>query len=267
MTTKVEEGTVEVKPKGGPNDDYKNNPLLDENGNPKADTSSKDETKPKEEPATTKEPEQKDTTDWSKLEGVKKLEKFLTEAGLTPSQVTKDVMANEGKITPELLKTLEDKYGAGVAALITDQVVDLYKRGEEAAKAVETAIFTQVAEAFKDVTQQDGAETFKELSAWAKENVANETRAELNKMLAVGGLQATLAINYLVGEFKGKVSVDTPASLVTADTVSQAASIVPITRQQYRNELDKLMAKGHSESSPEVMKLNRARELGMKRGI
>lgn len=261
-------GTEETKPKGSPNDDYKNNPLLDENGNPKVDTSSKDEAKPKEEPAKTEEQEeQQDTTDWSKLEGVKKLEKFLVDAGLVPSNVTKEVIANGGKITPELLKTLEDKYGAGVAALITDQVIDLYKRGEAVAKAAETAIFTQVAEAFKDVTQQDGAETFKELSAWAKDNVDNSTRAELNKMLGAGGFQATLAINYLVGEFKGKMSLDTPAALITADSVSQASSIVPLTRQQYRAEQEKLLAKGHSESSPEMVKLDRARQLGMARGI
>ena len=61
--------------------------------------------------------------------------------------------------------------------------------------------------------------------------------------------------------------METPAGLIAADSVSQSSTIVPITRAQYRNELDKLVAKGHSETSPEVVKLNRVRELGMKRGI
>ena len=273
MTTEVkplQEGTEEVKPKGSPNDDYKNNPLLDEKGNPKPEPSSKDETKPVEEVKTEpaeKEPEKKDTTDWSQLEGVKKLEKFLVDAGLTPSAVTKDVIENGGKITPDLLKTLEDKYGAGVAALITDQVLDLYRRGQERVKADETAIFKLVADEFKDLTQQDGSATFEELKSWAKENVDNDKRKELNKLLAAGGFQAELAVKYLAATFKGSNTFESPASLVTADNVSNSSTLTPITRAQYRDELDKLVSKGYSDTSPEVQKLHRARELGMKRKI
>lgn len=266
----VPEGTQEVKPKSGPNEDYKNNPLLDENGNPKPVPPSKDDIKPVEDvkalDAEVIAPTE-DTTDWSQLEGVKKLEKFLTDAGLKPSDVTRDVINNGGKITPELLKSLEDKYGAGVAALITDQVLDLYQRGQERVKAEETAIFSLVADEFKDITQQDGSATFEELKVWAKENVDNEKRKELNKLLSAGGFQAELAIKYLAATFKGASTFSTPAALLSADSVSQTSTLVPITREQYRNELDKLLAKGHSDSSPEVQKLHRARELGMKRKI
>lgn len=228
----VQEGTVEVKPKGSPNDDYKNNPLLDENGNPKPEPSSKDEIKPVDDVKApleeNEEPATKDTTDWSKLEGVKKLEKFLVDAGLTPSAVTKDVIENGGKITPELLKTLEEKYGAGVAALITDQVLDLYKRGQELVKAEETAIFKLVADEFKDLTQQDGSATFEELKAWSKDNIDNDKRKELNKLLAAGGFQAELAVKYLAATFKGSTTFESPATLITADSVSNSSALTQL---------------------------------------
>lgn len=269
MTVKEnEQQTVEMKP--SPNDDYKNNPLLDENGNPKEVVVPPS----KEEPAENKEQSQKEEQqqpkpdiDWSKLEGVQKLEKFLVDANLKPSDVTKQVIEAGGKVTPEILKALEDKYGAGVAALLADQVTDLYKHGQAKVKEQETAIFNQVEAAFKDVTQQSGEETFKELSTWAKTNIDNATRSELNKLLEAGGFQAELAVKYLVETFKGSENFQPSAKLLTADATSQASSIVPLTRQQYRAEQEKLLAKGYSESSPEMVKLDRARQLGMARGI
>lgn len=278
MTVKEQE-TTGTQPVGSPNDDYKNNPLLDENGNPKTpskDTQPSVEVKPEATPAVeptvvaldeSDAPPAPDKTDWSKLESVQKLEKFLVDAGLKPSEVTKEVIANDGKITTEVLKALEDKYGAGVASLLTEQVVELYKRGEAIVKQQEDAIFSQVKEAFADLTDQDGETTFKELSQWAKTNVAQEARKELNVMLSAGGLQAQLAINYLVGEFKGADSYQQPAKLITADGVSTQSTVVPLTRAQYRNQLDKLLAKGHGENSPEVISVNKARQLGMARGI
>lgn len=258
-----------------PNDNYKDNPLLDENGNPKEqvtpapkdDDASNKDTTPKPNEDVTPKPEQP-TVDWTNLSNLQKLEKFLAEATLKPTDVAKAVAENEGKVTPEILKALEDKHGVGVAALLADQIAQVHKQSVEHVKARDAAAFKVLEAEFADITQQSGEETFNELKTWAMENVPKEERAELDTMLQKGGLSAQLALKHLATQFKATANVTVPAGLVGGDRTSDRSDFVPISKAEYTTKLRELEKKGHVYGqSQEMAKLDRQRSAGIQRGI
>ncbi len=247
-------------------DDWKNDPRLDENGNPK-------EEQPKEEPKAEpkQEPEAKveETQEFDfSAPVVDRVSKLIEDAGLVPQDVAKDVTANDGKVSEELAKKLAEKHGDTVASLIMDKLESFHQANVTKAQARDKAVFEQVQEAFKGVTDQDGAETWKELSTWAKENVPNEERAQINKLLQQGGLAAKYAVDDLVNRFKGSDTFTQEASLEEADATADARGLVPLSRKEYSDAFRKLELAGHVYGqSQEMAKLDRQRQMGMQRGI
>lgn len=193
--------------------------------------------------------------------------KFLDDAGLNSESVIKEFV-DDGELSVDSMKALVEKHGEAVASLIVDKLKGLHKQSVEAAEERDQAVFKQVEEAFKGLTDQTGEKTWEELSGWAKENVPNEERAELNRMLQGGSLQAKLAIDYLVSTFKKSDAFSQPAELLDTDNVSEEYGLKPLSRTEYLRELDVLLAKGHDyNTSPEIRQLEARRQKGMSRGI
>lgn len=269
MTTAVTEETG-VQPTPSPNDDYKNNPTLDENGNPKEevkpeDASSKEPTETVEDTETTQE---QPTQEWTNLSNLQKLEKFLQEASLKPAEVAKAISENGGKVTPEVLKALEEKHGVGVAALLSEQLTKVHEDSVRAVKARDEAVFKSLEKEFEGITTQNGADTFKELSKWAEANVPNNERKELNNMLQLGGLSAQLAIKHLATTFKETANIVVPAVLETGSKTTNGGGLVPITKAEYVTKLRELEKKGHVYGqSQEIARLDAQRAAGIKRNI
>lgn len=270
MTIEAQEEQTGVKEQPSPNDNYKDNPLLDENGNPKSDATNK-------EPTTTEQntdvedktelPEGKPEVDWTNLGNLQKLEQFLSDASLKPKDVAEAISGNNGKLTPEILKALEEKHGVGVAALLADQLQQVHADSVKAIKARDTEVFKQLEKEFEGITNQSGEETFKELKQWAETALPNKDRVELNKLLQGGGLGAQLAIAHLSSTFKEQSNIVVPAKLVSG-TATVSAVMTPITRAEYTTQLRALEAKGHVYGqSEEIAKLDARRAAGLKRGI
>lgn len=193
--------------------------------------------------------------------------KFLDDAGLNSESVIKEFV-DDGELSVDSMKALVEKHGEAVASLIIDKLKGLHEQSVKAAEARDQAVFKQVEEAFKGLTDQTGEKTWEELSGWAKENVPNEERAELNRMLQGGSLQAKLAIDYLVNTFKKSDAFSQPAELLDTDNVSEDYGLKPLSRNEYLRELDVLLAKGHDyNTSPEIRQLEARRQKGMSRGI
>jgi len=271
---KPEQAPTGVQEKPSPNDNYASNPLLDENGNPteqvpQVDVATNKDVTPTGEQPVGDEPEViTDTPAWTNMSSLEKIEKFLSEAKLKPSDVAKAVAENGGKITPEILKALEEKNGAGVAALIADQIVQVHKESVEHVKARDAAAFKILETEFNGMTTQSGEETFKELKTWAMTNVPKAERAELDTMLQSGGLPMQLALKHLATQFKETANVTVPAGLVGGDRVSNSSDFVPISKTEYTTKLRELEKKGHVYGqSQEMAKLDRQRNAGIKRGI
>lgn len=270
-----DDGTPTEAP--SPNQDWSKNPALDAQGNPKEQEAPAKEpivevppTPDDEVPPTGDEPPKEEPTpEPTKFnsDAVKQVESFLTDAGLTPSEVALGVTQENGAIPLETMKALVDKHGEAVAGLIADKLRVIHESNVGAAKAADKAIFSSVHEAFKDVTTQKGEDTWKELSTWAKNNMSAEDRNGINAMLATGGFQAKVAVEQLVKAFKGSDSfIQQPAKLIEGDDTSKEYGGKPLDKHSYNTELRKLLASGKSETSPEIVTLNRRRDRSRSRG-
>ena len=267
--TKGETGGVSTTEEAGPKVgeakvDENGNPILDEQGNnvvyTEAELNGETSTEDNDED-TTKEV----TFDTSRIDQIGTL---LTEAGLTPEDVTKEIAKEKGQITPEIYKALVDKHGEAAAGLVKEQLEGVYKNYVEVGKANDAAVYSQVQEAFQGITEQSGEQTFAELKQWASKNIDKETRAELNTMLQKGGMQATFAINHLVEKFKGSDDFTQPAQLLEGDGFSDTSNVKPLTKKEYQTEFRKLEAAGEVYGESEKLRqLDRRRQQGINRGL
>lgn len=257
-----------------PNEDWKDNPQLDANGNPvsnkppveepskEAPAAQPDGDKPKD----TSNQEQK-TYDLS-TPVVQQVESLIKEAGLDVQDVAKNVNDNDGKATPELIKALADKHGDAVAAVVAEQLAGFHESRKNLDNKRNQQIYDQVQEAFTGVTEQSGQETWTELAGWAKENIPNEERKEINKLLAQGGIATKYAIQDLVSRFKSSESFTQSADLITGDNTANDFGVKPLSKTEYVSELRKLEAKGHVYGqSQEMAALDKRRNAGIQRGI
>lgn len=194
---------------------------------------------------------------------------LVEAAGLTMQEVAKIAKANEGKLDTATMLALTEKHGEAVASLLADQIENIHATRTSEAAQRDQAVFDQVAEAFKGQTEQSGEESWKELAGWAKDNVSTEHRAEINALLAQGGLAAKLAVQELTTAFKESQQPTEyqDAELLVADTTAKSDS-GNITKQDYIREMNKLLADGHEYgSSSEMAKLDARRTRSINRGI
>tara|TARA_R110002096_G_scaffold110795_6_gene241980 strand:+ start:2887 stop:3672 length:786 start_codon:yes stop_codon:yes gene_type:complete len=196
---------------------------------------------------------------------------LLEQAGLTMKEVAEYAKANDGGVDLETMVALKEKHGDAIASLIADQIKGIHTERTEAANKRDNAVYDQVAEAFKDTTDQSGEDTWKELSTWAKDNVSTEHRADINKLLSQGGLATKLAVQELTTAFKESQGSQEfqEAALLDGDAAAQSNSGGrDISKHEYNTELNALLKSGHQyDSSREVAALNARRTKSISRGI
>lgn len=223
---------------------------------------SKSEETPKEET-----PEEKPTPEAIKQEA-KGVDKFVTDAGLTQADLAKEMNESAGKLGIESVQKLIDQHGESVASLVIDKLQNLYTRSQEVSTAKNQSIYDRVEKAYEGITTQTGEESWKELAAWAKDNVSNEHRAEINAMINQGGLAAELAIDDLVSAHKERSLGTQSAELEDGDNLLDKGAKPGIGKSAYLKELNKLLDAGHDyNTSPEVQRLNVQRQRGLTRNI
>ena len=286
MTEEVKKPAVEVPegkeltPQGvvidqSPNENWQDDPKLDENGNPKAPVENEPLTadpkptdEPKDEPLD--EPKVEDeapTAPQFDSKAASDVEAFLTGAGLNPSEVARDVTTNEGVVTPEIMAKLVEKHGEGVAGLIKDKLAGLHQSNVAAAQARDTAVFSQIEAAFKGETEASGKETWGKLAEWAKANVPTAERTEFNQLVAQGGMAAKLAVADLVQTYKNSADYTKPAQLEQGDNLSEQVNKSAISKAEYNKSLNKLLDAGEDyDTSPKIQQLNARRSKSIARG-
>lgn len=250
--------------------DWSKDPRVDGNGNP-----IEGQPAPDVKPEPTKEvvqhkPEEHPEPKKTELDTpvVKQIQNLVEESGLDAKAVRKAIEDNDGKVTPELAKALKDKHGELVANLVTEKLEGFHTEAKEKLATQQTAVYSQVEDAFKESTTQSGKESWDQLAGWAKENVPTSERNEINQLLAKGGLTAKLAVAELISRFKDSNAYSQPAKLVGGDSSSNSGGVQPLSRTEYTNELRKLEAKGHVYGqSQEMAKLDARRQAGLRQGI
>jgi len=198
----------------------------------------------------------------------KQMGTMLSDAGIDPVLARDAVTANNGQCTPEIYAALVTKHGEGMASLLAGQMTQLHTAGVEKASTADQAVYTQVEEAFKGITEQGGKETFGELAGWAKENIPNDQRKELNAAIAQGGFVAKLAVQELVNAFQQSGDYSQDMVGLEGDNVPNAPQGGDLSRQEYNSQLDALLAKGHVYGqSVEINTLDARRTRSAQRGI
>lgn len=193
---------------------------------------------------------------------------MMADAGIDPAKARDAVAANGGNCTPEIYAALSAKHGEGMASLLSGQMSKLHEASVEKNTAADTSVFNQVQEAFKGVTEQTGEKTFGELAGWAKENIPNDQRKELNEAISQGGFVAKLAVQELVSAFQQSGDYSQEMVGVEGDNVPNAPKGGDLTRQEYNEQLDALISKGHQYGqSMEMKALDARRTRSAKRGI
>ena len=267
------EGTNTVTPPvESPNENWQNDTSLDDNGNPivadvpadvpndvPADTGDTPTDVPADTDATPNIQSELATTS-TELTG------FFKDAGLDLKDVAKQV-TTDGTLSIDAFKKLVDKHGESVAGLIKDKVMNMHEKSQALVKSRDEAVFTQVQDAFKDTTDQDGKTTWSELSTWAKTAIPKGERAEINALLKQGGIATKLAVSSLINQFKQSDSFVQVEQLEQADGLSDDYKGGSLDKAGYDRELRKLLDAGHDyATSPEIATLDNRRMKTLRRG-
>jgi len=198
----------------------------------------------------------------------KQVGSMLKDAGIDPVKARDAITANGGTCTPEIYAALSAKHGEGMASLLSTQMTALHATGVEKANKADEAVYTQVQEAFAGTTEQGGKETWAELSGWAKDNIPNDQRKELNAIIQQGGMAAKLAVQELVNTFQKSGDFGQEMIGVEGDNIPSVPAGGDITSLEYSKELDVLLAKGHDyNTSKEVKTLQARRARSAQRNI
>ena len=187
---------------------------------------------------------------------------FLDKAGIQTAQVEQEIIAF-GKLTDGTFKALVDKHGQATANLVANQISSIAASRTAVAGAAEKTILDTVQTSLADLTQQPAQESWTELKQWAGTNIDVDSRAELNSMMKQGGMQAKMAVEYIVGAYRKGNNVASPAALV--DGEQTPAPGAPLDRKTYLRELDKAMIE-FGEHSPQVQQLNARRTAALANG-
>lgn len=197
---------------------------------------------------------------------------LIESAGINLNILKKVVEANEGELPTEYKDLFTEKHGKAIGDLIAKDVMSSYKEVRSKEEEGLKEVYSELEEAFAEITDQSGEESWKELQTWAKDNVEETDRKEINKLLKQGGIARKLALQELVTTFKESNDVQSnvqeqKAELIKGDKGSNS-NIKPLTRYEYNREVEKLLKSGHSyETSPEIKKLQKRRVAGTKLGM
>jgi len=210
--------------------------------------------------------EPKFTLDQS-MTAMKQVDAVLQKAGLNTKDVVQQVNDNNGQVTPAIMMSLIEAHGEAMASLVAGQMTQIHNTRVVEAKKSDQATFDQVQQAFQGVTEQSGEDTWKELTQWTRDNVSKEEQKEINAMLKAGGMSRRMAVDALVQRFQGSDQYEQPADRLPAGAPKANTGTKGISVREYNVELNKLVAKGYAENSPERLALAAQRNKGRKLGL
>jgi len=212
-------------------------------------------------PNTTKDLEEKIS---KRAKGV---EDLITGATLVPAELIARADLESGELSVADKAKLIEVHGDAIAGLIEGNIGKMITDMKAMGEARNEVVYTQLTEEFKGITDQSGADSWKELSGWFKANVASAERAELNKMLSAGGVSARLAVSDMVRTYKEKSGFTVEAELMDTSTSASKTDGGLISKVDYLNELEALERKGHVYGqSKEMQRLDNRRTRSIAQG-
>lgn len=200
---------------------------------------------------------------------------FLDTAGISRSQVEQELSSN-GKVSDRTMRALVATHGEGTTNLLVNSISTMYQSSKNQATSAAAARHDYVAEAFKDVTQQTGAETFRELTTWWQQpdpatgqpRMDDNMKREINTMLKAGGLSMKMALDHLINGFREQNGQQQNQNIVVdgSNTAALGTGGGEITAADYAKQYDAIVRK-EGMNSPKLRVLDAQRMRSMQRGI
>lgn len=197
----------------------------------------------------------------------KGIEGLISSAGLSPKDVMRGLDQESFEMDDEHFKALVTQHGDTVAKLVANEMKSMQGNISAMGKARDTAVYTALEEHFEGVTTDKGDSIWKELKGWCKENMPDDERAEVNKLLMGSAYNRDLAIEIMVNRFKASDQFVQPAQLIGGGNPAPPAGSAPLTRSEYNTELNKLTDAGHAYDSPAVIALQNRRLASRRKGM
>lgn len=200
---------------------------------------------------------------------------FIDAAGITRSQVEQE-LSQTGSISEATRRALVAKHGEGVTNLITNNINTMYESTKTQSQNVLNERFSYVQEAFKDMTQQTGEQTFQELVGWwndtdpttGQPRMDKATKSVYNKMLKAGGAEAKLALDNLIKGFRENNGAQQQQafSVEGNNNSGVGGSSTLLSATDYANQYDAIVRK-EGANSPKLRQLDmqRTRSMNMQR--
>lgn len=191
---------------------------------------------------------------------------MVAEAGLVPKDLRAAMEANGGTLPIAAMKALVEKHGEGVANLAATKLSEMYKAGQSAIEAANTALYSDFEKQFEGAEAGSGKQHFENAKAWAQKEMSKEDRAGLTELLQSSNpMVRAIGTEKLAQAYQNADSYTQAADLVTGDKL-ETNQVQGLSKQAYQEEVNKLMSRGYSYDSIEVKSLRNRREAAMKRG-
>lgn len=189
---------------------------------------------------------------------------FVEQAGFDTEMIDA-YLDQHGTIPDALYNAWVEAHGALIANTLKRECEQGQANYQNEIKANDKRLHEHLEKAFEGITEQSGAETWNELKQWAQTNLADQ-KEELNGMLKQGGMQAELALDFIVNKFKNSEDFTQPANLTDGEEFASDFAGTPLSKQGYNDKLNELLGKGFAYDSVEVQRLQRQRMKSMRRG-
>lgn len=197
---------------------------------------------------------------------------YLDAAGVSHSQVEQELKAT-GTLSAATKQALVASHGESTTNLLVNSINTSFQSAKATADTLVTERHNYVAEAFKGVTEQSGDKTFNELVGWWQETdpatgqtrLDANTKRELNKMLAAGGMQANMALDHLINGFRaGGMQQEQAAPIVGNNNSGLGGDSAFLDATAYANQYHDIMNK-EGPNSPKLRALDAQRSRSMAR--
>lgn len=191
--------------------------------------------------------------------------KMLAEKGVATAPDIMENFLETGEISLADKAVIVDALGDTVAAMAFKQLESTAEGIIAEAKADTQKSMDYANEKFNG---KDAQTTWDEIQAYVRSTESGFSEAdlaEMNTMLAAGGLQAQLVIDKVHSVYSADSGNSIPGALLEGDSASTGLTFEPISRADYTAAMGKAVRE-HGEDSPQVRDLDRRRTLSMQRG-
>lgn len=213
--------------------------------------------------ASTDKPKAEVTVTETGIEAFDSVGKMLAEKGVENAQEILDGFVETGEVSLAHKAAMIEALGEGVASMAFKQLEDTANAMIAEAKQESSDSLDYANKLFNGEDPQTTWGQIKEYIRTPEAGFSEADIAQMNSMLAQGGLAAKLVFDKIHAVYTADANNSVPGDLLEGDAGVSGATFKPISRLEYTDEMRKAV-NAYGEDSFQVKDLNRRRTLTMR---